>query len=425
MRDNHFKCKGFLVWSISTLFFLYEFLLRTVIGTFQQNIMHDLSINSFRFSLLSTTLFLAVYGAMQIPVGLIVDNIGLKKSLLIGAVACAFSCIGFSCSHSFVMAIAYRMLMGFGASFGFVCLLITIYDWLPRKYIAIFIGLSQFIGTMGPMIAAGPLDSLSEAAGITWRVVFTYLSGVGFLLSILIFLCVENNQHESGKYIILNKPEKITDSLKKIFSKVQPWYIAFFSANIYFAVEYLSESEGRAFLTLKGISLNSASYMITISWIGYAFACAFLGFVSDFFSRRKTVMVACGFTGLLSILLIIFSHTVTYLQIAFFLLGISAAGQSVAFATIGEQFKEKYVNMGFSLNNAIIITTSAINAPVIGYFLDSLPHSVKSYQIVFSFIAILIFSALIISLFFIKETYCKSVVGFTFLSNTRKLSAAA
>ncbi|WP_367608019.1 hypothetical protein [Legionella sp. W05-934-2] len=43
-------------------------------------------------------------------------------------------------------------------SFGFICLLISVYDWLPRKNAALFIGLSQFIGTMGPMLAAGPLD---------------------------------------------------------------------------------------------------------------------------------------------------------------------------------------------------------------------------------------------------------------------------
>ena len=149
MGENKLQAKGFLVWGICALFFLYEFFLRTVIGTYQHPLMHDLGLTSFQFSVLSTTIFLLIYGCMQIPAGLIVDNIGLKKSLLIGAVCCTVSSIGFAYADSYAVAIIYRMLMGFGASFGFICLLISVHDWMPHKYSAIFIGLSQFIGTLG------------------------------------------------------------------------------------------------------------------------------------------------------------------------------------------------------------------------------------------------------------------------------------
>ena len=145
MIDNQFKAKGFLVWGICALFFLYEFLLRTVIGTYQHPVMQDLNLTSFQFSLLSTTIFFLIYGAMQIPAGLIVDKIGLKKALIIATLTCTISSVGFAYSQSYPMAIFYRMVMGFGASFGFICLLISVHDWMPHKYSAIFIGLSQLV----------------------------------------------------------------------------------------------------------------------------------------------------------------------------------------------------------------------------------------------------------------------------------------
>ena len=37
--------------------------------------------------------------------------------------------IGFAYSSSYLMAMFYRGIMGFGASFGFICLLISVYDW--------------------------------------------------------------------------------------------------------------------------------------------------------------------------------------------------------------------------------------------------------------------------------------------------------
>lgn len=419
MIDNQLKAKGFLVWGICALFFLYEFLLRTVIGTYQHPVMQDLNLTTFQFSLLSTTIFFVIYGAMQIPAGIIVDNIGLKKSLIIASLICTISSIGFAYSYSYPLAIVYRMLMGFGASFGFICLLISVHDWMPHKYSAIFIGLSQFIGTLGPMAAAGPLDSMSESMSINWRFVFLCLGGAGLILTILIVLFVENNKQKSGKYTILNKPEKILTSILKLFSRIQPLYIALLSASLYFTVEYLSENEGRAFLALKGISITSASYMITIAWIGYAIGCPLLGFLSDFFERRKIIMKISALLGLAAILMILYAPSKQCLQAAFFMLGISASGQSIGFAVIAEQFKKQFVAVGFGLNNAMITVVSAINAPLIGLLLDhtkkGVSVSLNEYLSVFNILIVIAVIAVIISTFFLKETYCKSTVEFTVL----------
>ena len=239
MDKNTLQTKGFLIWGICALFFLYEFFLRTVIGTYQHPLMYDLNLTSFQFSLLSTTIFLLIYGLMQIPVGLIVNNLGLKKSLTIGALCCTASSVGFSYSYSYEMAVVYRMIMGFGAAFGFISLLISVNDWMPHKYSAIFIGLSQFIGALGPIAAAGPLETLSNSTNIHWRSIFLYLGGIGAVLTILIFLFVENNQEKAGKFLILQKQEKISTSIFRLFARIQPWYIAFLSASLYFTIEYL------------------------------------------------------------------------------------------------------------------------------------------------------------------------------------------
>ena len=419
MNGNTFSARGFLVWTICALFFLYEFFLRTVVGTYQYQIMEDLNLSSFHFSLLGTTIFLLTYGAMQIPAGLCADNIGLKKTLLIGTLICTLSSFGFASAYSYPVAAFYRLLMGFGASCGFICLLISVHDWMPSNYRGIFIGLSQLIGTLGPMAAAGPLAKLSESSGINWRFVFFCLGFIGILLAILTFFFVKNNQQKIEKYTILYKSEKILTSISKLFSRIQPWYIALFSAFSYFTVEYLSANEGRAFLALKGINIGTASYMITISWIGYALGCPLLGFLSDIFKRRKIVMIISSVLGLIAILIILYQSNKQLLQIGFFILGLGAAGQSVGFAIVGEQFKKQSIAVGLGLNNMMITAFSAIDAPILGFSLDFLRQgafsSLNEYLIVFSELIVLAFIALILSVFFIKETFCKSAVDFTYL----------
>ncbi len=419
MNDNKLKIKGFIVWGICALFFLYEFFLRTVIGTYQYSIMQNLHLTSFQFSLLSSTVFLVVYGIMQIPVGIIVDNIGLKKALLLGVIFCTISTLGFASAENYLTALAFRMLMGLGASFGFVCLLVAVYDWMPHKYSALFIGLSQFIGTMGPMIAAGPLSSIISTTGISPRLIFLYLSGLGTILTLLVFFFVENNQHVAGKYVILYKSEKILTSLRRLFSKSQAWYIALFSACVYFTIEYLSENEGRAFLALKGISIDTASYMITFAWIGYAISCPLLGLISDLLERRTIIMKICACISLLAIIMILYSTSAHVIYSSFFLLGASAGGQSIGFAIIAEQFKKHFVAVGFGLNNTMITAISAVNAPVIGVMLDSISSgnvaSLNNYLYVFNILIIFSCIGLIMAMFLIKETYCKSSADFTIL----------
>lgn len=420
-KDNHFTSTGFIVWILCASFFMYEFLLRTVVGTFQSPITYDLQLNSFKFSIISTSAYLGIYGIMQLPVGIIVDSLGLKKSIVIGCIICAVSSIFFSLINTYYLAIPARMLMGFGSSFGFICLLVAVYDWFPKKYLALFIGLSQFIGTIGPMCAAGPLNSIAENANsATWRDIFFYLGLLGFLLTILLFLFVKNNNIKSGNYIILRKHENPKSRLRNLFFRKEPWLIAIYSACVYFSIEYLSENESKNFIMLKGYTSSFASYMTTLSWLGYAIGCPSVGFISDYIQRRKSVLLICSIILSLSLLGIYYSNTKLLSGISFFCLGIGASGQSVGFAFIAENFKKQYLAIGLSLNNAMITTISSINAPCIGLLLESYQkgHDIiaSDYFIVFLVLFSVSLISVIISIFAIKENFCKSKIELTHLN---------
>ena len=419
-KDRPFTVTGFIVWGVCALFFLYEFLLRTIIGTFQHPIMYDLKLTSFKFSLISTSTYLLIYGAMQIPVGLITDRYGLKKSLFVGSMICSLSAIGFAYSHHFYPALFFRMLTGLGSSFGFICLLVAVYEWMPRRNIALLIGMSQFIGTMGPMIAAGPINALANASAITWRSVFLFLGVTGLALTGVILLLVKNSPKKQGNYLVLRRPERVKANIKQLFSRVPPWGIALFCAFVYFSIEFLSENDGKIFLHLKGFSSSFSSYMLTVAWLGYAIGCPLFGFLSDYFQRRKSIMVSSAMMAIAVITIIVFSKEKYSLITAFFFLGIAASGQSIGFAAMAEQFKAGYLAIGLALNNAMITTISSVNAPIIGFFIDSIKKgehaTLENYQTVFYSLIVIACLSLVLAIFFIKETFCKSAIDFTYLS---------
>jgi len=294
--------KGTVIWLTCAVFFMYEFLLRTILGTFEHPITHDLNLNLIQFALLSSTAYLIVYSIMQIPVGIIVDKFGLKKTLFWACLICSLSVFGFGMTHTFNSAVVFRVLMGLVSSFGFICLLVAVYDWMPQQNLALFIGLSQLIGTMGPIFAAGPINSLASASHVDWRSVFFLLGIIGMLIAFVVLMVVRNSKNYTGSFQIIKRTNSVVNSLYSLLRQPQAWLIALYSGAIYFTIEYLSENSGKEFLMLHGYTSNITSFMVTVSWIGYAIGCPLLGFISDRTGSRKPMMILSSLLSLFSVI---------------------------------------------------------------------------------------------------------------------------
>ncbi|ASQ47326.1 MFS transporter [Legionella clemsonensis] len=413
--------RGLIIWLICAFFFLYEFFLRTVLGTFQSSLMKDLHLSAVQFAIVSSTAYQIIYGLMQLPVGIIADRYGLKKTLLIAALICAFSNLGFALIHDYKMALFFRLLMGLGSSFGFVCLLLAVYDWLPRKNIAFFIGLSQFIGTLGPMLAAGPLNALLEANFFGWRELFVVLALIGVAFAVLVCCFVEKNRETTTSFYVLARPSSLLSNLYRLVRQKQIWWIGFYSSSVYFSLEYLSENEGTSFLMAKGYSATFAAYLITVSWLGYALGCPVLGYLSDKLKQRKPVMLFSTCLVLLSLSVIIyFPLNQAGIMLSFFLLGIGASGQSIGFAIISEYCQYSYLTIGLAFNNTLIMFFGAISAPLIGNLLERSASTyplLLNYQTNFSIMIVFILLGFAFSLLLIKETFCKQVHEITMLAS--------
>ncbi|AIT08515.1 MFS transporter [Candidatus Francisella endociliophora] len=418
--NNKISLLAIVIWLTCAAFFMYEFLLRTILGTFEHQIISDLSLSILTFSILSSTAYQLTYGIMQIPVGIITDKLGLKKALTLAILVCALGVGLFGLSSSFGAALIYRVMIGFGASFGFLCLLIAVYDWLPHKHIGLFIGLSQFIGVLGPMIAAGPLDSLSHAGGIDWRYVFIALAIIGVILAAITIVIVKNNDQTSGsnssrgKFIILDTPSSIISEIRNIFSNKQIWFIAIFSATTYLAIEYLSENATKNFLQLNGFDAKFASYLITLAWLGYGIGCPSLGALSDRIKRRKPIMIfAICLVFVALTIIIFFPLNQAILYFAFIALGYGASGQSIGFAIIAEQATSSCRAAALGVNNFLIMFSVGIGSPLISEVFDIFSNEGKNptihgYQTSLSLLLVFTALGIFISIFFVKETFCRS-----------------
>ncbi|MAZ77668.1 MAG: MFS transporter [Legionellaceae bacterium] len=413
-----FSVLGFAIWGLGALFFLYEFFLRTFVGSVAHQVIPDLKLNAESFAIIGSAYYIA-YAFMQIPVGILADKFGVKIIMIFATLVCAGATFLFAHSAGFVTALISRLLMGFGSSFAFVCLLVIAVTWFPRRLFGLFAGASQFIGTMGPLLAGGPLIAMMKHLHDTWRTALTDISFFGVILSVLILFIVKSKPRGGERELIfLKQEEPLKTRLLRLAGNNQAWFIAAYSACTYISVALLGAIWGTEYLQVRGLSQGLAATMVSLAWLGYAVGCPSLGAFSDFTKRRKPALVFCSLLGLVVTAAIVYlplDHVHWFYGVLFFGLGIAGSGQNVGFAAIAEHVDLETRATALGLNNGAITLFGAIIPPVVSYFVYlSAGPGVKltvltphNFTFGFTLMPIFCLISLFVVLFGIRETYCK------------------
>lgn len=407
---------GFIIWGLAALFFLYEFFLRTVVGSVAHQVIPDLKLNPETFALIGSAYYLT-YAVMQIPVGILTDKFGVKYIMIFAVLVATGATFWFAHATGFGSALSSRLFMGFGSAFAFVCLLVIAMTWFPRRYFGFFAGISQFIGTMGPILAGGPLIILMTRLHESWRTALIQIGSFGIILAILMLIFVKNKPRGGEQALILLKKEQaLSHRLVKLSKNTQAWCIALYSATVYIAMPLLGAIWGTDYLQARGLSQAVAADIISLAWLGYAVGCPLLGALSDIARRRKPTLVFCAVLGLFSTAAVVYlplQQSKWSYSFLFFCIGMAASGQNVGFATISEQVEMATRATALGLNNGAIILFGALIPPLASYFIylsaggQSEQLAAGNFMVGFTLMPILYAVSLLLSLLLIKETYCR------------------
>jgi len=129
-----------------------------------------------------------VYAVMQIPVGLMVDRLGTKKVLMLGAVLFTAGQAAFALSHSYGMALTARAVLGCGDAMTFVSVLRLGSRWFPARRGPLIAQATALFGVAGSLVSTVVLSRLLHSAGWTPTFLGTALGGAAVLLLAALFL---------------------------------------------------------------------------------------------------------------------------------------------------------------------------------------------------------------------------------------------
>ncbi|WP_438853955.1 MFS transporter [Agromyces sp. M3QZ16-3] len=133
---------------------------------------------------------LAVYGGMQIPVGLLLDKFGARPIITAGMALMAVGQLVLAFAPDVGWAIFARMLLGAGDAAVFPSVLRVIAVWFPERQAPFMVQVTGLVGQSGQILAVLPLAALLHAT--SWSVAFGALAGLGALFTVLTFAVIRN-----------------------------------------------------------------------------------------------------------------------------------------------------------------------------------------------------------------------------------------
>lgn len=175
--------KAWWVWGIGCAAYVVAVFNRSSLGVTGVAAQHRFHASAGILALFSV-MQLAVYAALQIPVGVLLDRVGSRRMLVAGGVVMALGQLALATSHSVPGAIAARALVGAGDAMSFISVLRLVTVWFPAGKVPVVTQLTGILGQVGQLAAAYPLVALLRRVG--WTASFGAVAVVGVVVAAVV-----------------------------------------------------------------------------------------------------------------------------------------------------------------------------------------------------------------------------------------------
>ncbi|OIH98501.1 MULTISPECIES: nitrate/nitrite transporter [unclassified Curtobacterium] len=181
--------RAFLIWGVAVLAYVLAVVQRSSLGVSGVDAQERFAVSAAVLSTLAVVQ-IAVYAALQIPVGIALDRIGPRRLLVIGAVLLVVGQAVVAVSPSIVPAIAGRVLVGAGDAMTFISVIRLVPMWFSGRILPQISQWTGNLGQVGQILSAFPFAVLLHTAG--WTPAFGVAAAASAVGLVLVVVFVRN-----------------------------------------------------------------------------------------------------------------------------------------------------------------------------------------------------------------------------------------
>ncbi|MBP1730126.1 MAG: major facilitator superfamily 1 [Deltaproteobacteria bacterium] len=388
-----FKKESVVVFITLSAIYTFSMFYRVSSAVIAPDLMAEFHLTAESIGLLSGAFFYS-FAILQIPAGPILDRIGPRIVLTFSALVGAGGALLFGIAHSFSVALAARLLMGFGmASMLMGCLKVFTLRFSPDAFASLS-GLIIAVGTIGNVLAASPLAYVASRIG--WRMTFVLCSLTTALLAAAVFWALKERTVGGNKKTSPPAGEvpamRITARL--ILGSLAFWQlgaVAFFRYGTYVSLQGIWL--GLYLMDAKGYTPVQAGNVLAMLAIGMTVGSPIAGYLSDkVFRTRKSVALA-GFAlytlSLAPLIGILDIDSVVWYALLAFCVGFFSGFGMLAYSHGKALFPPEISGTVMTWVNFFVIAGGAVLISVLGKIIEQFPHKGTSYPAVAYHVAFL------------------------------------
>ena len=181
--------RAWLVWLVALLAYVVAVFHRASLGVAGLAAQERFEAGASAVSLF-VVLQLVVYAALQVPVGVVLDRLGSRRMILLGALTMSTGQLLLALADDVPTAVAARVLVGAGDAMTFISVLRLVTLWFPSRRVALITQMTGLLGQAGQVVAAYPLVALLGSR--TWGATFAGAAAVGVLVAVLVAVAVRD-----------------------------------------------------------------------------------------------------------------------------------------------------------------------------------------------------------------------------------------
>lgn len=295
-----------LVWGISVAAYMLSVANRTSLSAVGVDAAVRFDADASTLSMFAV-IQLFVYGAMQIPVGLMLDRFGARPMITVGMFVMAVGQLVMAFAPDVGTAILARMLVGAGDAMIFPSALRVVAVWFPERQAPLLVQLTGIVGQAGQLLAILPMAALLHAT--SWGVAFGSLAGLGVLFTVLTFAVIRNHPPDRPADVSVDTAtgamHVVTSAADLRVGFRESW--AHPATRLAFWSHFASPFSGTAFIMLwgfpfltvgQGLSPATASLVFSVYVVSAMAAGPVIGMLSSRHPMRRSRMLVLPIIGI-------------------------------------------------------------------------------------------------------------------------------
>lgn len=388
------------------LAFMLSQFLRTAPAVIAPNLRTELDLSAAELSSLSAALFLGS-ALMQLPVGVLLDRIGPRRTISGFVLITAAGTLGISAAQSPLLLGVSLFVIGCGIAPVYMGLIVLLSRWVPRDRLATASSISVAVGGAGLLLSASPFAVATEWIG--WRTTLAVIGLAAVALSVAIWATVR--EIPPGAPPRTHVPETLGETIRglgQVLSNRRLYGLAgmaamsvgsFMSVRSLWAGPYLND--------VYGLGLVDRGNVILAMSVAWLVSALLFGPLDRRFDTRRGVVSfgAVVMVAMLVMLAVDRGGSLTLTTATLILFGLSASFSAAIFAHARSLFPDRYVGRVITAINLCTWGGVFVIQMVTGLIVNAFPADAAgrspqaAYQVLFAVLAV----ALIIALLFYRR----------------------